>query len=374
MRIKIFAAVAAVATVAVLIGANLAAQEPRRPPRTGLQALQSDLGLTDAQMADLRRIHTEGRKAAIRRNADLRIARMELDELLGAATVDEAKVAARVKAIGELQSAAFKERTETRLAVRRLVTAEQYQKMQQTEARRDAGTPCTPRAAADGWRARSCRPRRRRGPAGGGSQLTSVAIAFPGLASSALPGSGAALEREAERHAIAASKRGEREAFDVLVERYQRPIYRLCYRYVNNHEDASDLAQEAFLKAWRAIGRFRGDSAFSTWLYRIAVNACLNFRALRRPQLRELDLALVDPRPGAESRLAREDDASRVRAAVSRLPDRQRATLILKLFHDLTHEEVAGILGSSVGTVKANLFHALANLRREMTGSREARS
>jgi RNA polymerase sigma-70 factor (ECF subfamily) len=204
--------------------------------------------------------------------------------------------------------------------------------------------------------------------------LTSVAIAFPGLASSALPGSGATLEREAERHAIAASKRGEREAFDVLVERYQRPIYRLCYRYVNNHEDASDLAQEAFLKAWRAIGRFRGDSAFSTWLYRIAVNACLNFRALRRPQLRELDLALVDPRPGAESRLAREDDASRVRAAVSRLPDRQRATLILKLFHDLTHEEVAGILGSSVGTVKANLFHALANLRREMTGSREARS
>ena len=68
--------------------------------------------------------------------------------------------------------------------------------------------------------------------------------------------------------------------------------------------------------------------------------------------------------------MAREDDASRVRAAVGRLPDRQRATLILKLFHDLTHEEVAGILGSSVGTVKANLFHALANLRREMTGAR----
>jgi RNA polymerase sigma-70 factor (ECF subfamily) len=205
--------------------------------------------------------------------------------------------------------------------------------------------------------------------------LTSVALAFPpGLASSAVPRSGAELEREAERDAIAASKRGEREAFDVLVERYQRPIYRLCYRYVNNHEDANDLAQEVFLKAWRAIGRFRGESAFSTWLYRIAVNACLNFRARSRPEARELDEALVDPRPGAEWQVAREDDASRVRAAVGRLPDKQRATLILKLFHDLTHEEVAGILGSSVGTVKANLFHALANLRREMTGARQVRS
>jgi RNA polymerase sigma-70 factor, ECF subfamily len=205
--------------------------------------------------------------------------------------------------------------------------------------------------------------------------VTGVALAFPpGLASSAVPRSGAELEREAERDAIAASKRGEREAFDVLVERYQRSIYRLCYRYVNDHEDANDLAQEVFLKAWRAIGRFRGESAFSTWLYRIAVNACLNFRARRRPAVRELDEALVDPRPGAEWQVAREDDASRVRAAVGRLPDRQRATLILKLFHDLTHEEVARILGSSVGTVKANLFHALANLRREMTGARETRS
>ncbi len=205
--------------------------------------------------------------------------------------------------------------------------------------------------------------------------MTSVAIAFPsGLASSAVPNSGAELEPEAERHAIAASKRGEREAFDVLVERYQRPIYRLCYRYVNNHEDASDLAQEVFLKAWRAIGRFRGESAFSTWLYRIAVNACLNFRARNRPEARELDERLVDPRPGAERQLASEDAARQVRAAGGRLPDRQRATLILKLFHDLTHEEVARMLGSSVGTVKANLFHALANLRREMTGTRERRS
>src|SRR5512143_2182907 len=89
--------------------------------------------------------------------------------------------------------------------------------------------------------------------------------------------------REQDREAVLACQRGEREAFDRLVERYQRDVYRLCYRYVNNHEDANDMAQEAFLKAWRAIGRFRGDSSFATWLYRIAVNACLNHRALRRP-------------------------------------------------------------------------------------------
>jgi RNA polymerase sigma-70 factor (ECF subfamily) len=205
--------------------------------------------------------------------------------------------------------------------------------------------------------------------------VTSAALAFPpSLASSAVPTNGAALEREAERDAIAASKRGEREAFDLLVARYQRSIYRLCYRYVNNHEDANDLAQEVFLKAWRAIRRFRGDSAFSTWLYRIAVNACLNFRALRRPLTRELEDTLVDPRPGALAEVERRDAAARVRAAVSRLPEKQRATLILKLFHDLTHEEVASVLGSSVGTAKANLFHALVKLRREMTGAGEKRS
>src|SRR5712692_3301978 len=82
--------------------------------------------------------------------------------------------------------------------------------------------------------------------------------------------------RADDHAAVLACQRGEREAFDQLVERYQRDVYRLCYRYVNNHEDANDVAQEVFLKAYRAIRRFRGDSSFSTWLYRITVNTCLN--------------------------------------------------------------------------------------------------
>jgi RNA polymerase sigma-70 factor (ECF subfamily) len=173
--------------------------------------------------------------------------------------------------------------------------------------------------------------------------------------------------RDDDRQAVEACRRGDREAFDRLVERYQRDIYRLCYRYLNNHEDANDAAQEVFLRAYRAIGRFRGDSAFSTWLYRIAVNTCLNFRAARKPAGDELQPeTVVDPRPGAQWKVETDERSRRVREAVSRLPEKQRATVILKVYHDLTHEEVAGILGATVGTVKANLFHALGNLKKTL--------
>ena len=197
--------------------------------------------------------------------------------------------------------------------------------------------------------------------------MTETSCTYP-LTLAAAGGAAAARARlrEDDREAIEACQRGDREAFDRLVQRYQRDVYRLCYRYLNNHEDADDVAQEVFLRAYRAIGRFRGESAFSTWLYRIAVNACLNFRSARRPTAMEVPEAIPDPRPSAQSHVERNERSRQVRDAVSRLPEKQRATVILKVYHDLTHEEVAGILGATVGTVKANLFHALANLKKTL--------
>lgn len=192
-----------------------------------------------------------------------------------------------------------------------------------------------------------------------------AAVSVPALLlNAAASGEPPSPARLADLEAIAASQRGEREAFDGLVERYQRDVYRLCYRYVNNHHDANDMAQEVFLKAYRAIGRFRGDSAFSTWLYRIAVNTCLNFRAARKPEALPLSDELPARALRADEALARAERSGRVREAVTRLPEKQRATMILKVYHDLSHEEVAQILGTTVGTVKANLFHAMGNLRK----------
>ena len=192
---------------------------------------------------------------------------------------------------------------------------------------------------------------------------TGVLEMFPPLNARVDPPVGTA-RGEIDRRDVEACRAGEREAFDRLVERYQRDVYRLCYRYVNNHHDANDMAQEAFLKAYRALGSFRGDSAFSTWMYRIAVTTCLNFKALRRPLQEELTDAFPSPGRGAAAGVLEAEKEEQVRTAVSRLPEKQKATLILKVYHDMTHEEVAQVLGSSVGTVKANFFHALGNLRK----------
>jgi len=177
--------------------------------------------------------------------------------------------------------------------------------------------------------------------------------------------------REDDRQAVEACRNGDTRAFDGLVERYQRDVYRLCYRYVNNHFDASDMAQEVFLRAYKALGKFRGESAFSTWLYRIAVNTCLNFRSASRRPTEELSDNLTDRRRGALEEIEREERAARVREAIGHLPEKQRATLILRMYHDLSMEEIAGVMGSSVGTVKANLFHALSKMKKRLGGEAE---
>jgi RNA polymerase sigma-70 factor (ECF subfamily) len=158
-------------------------------------------------------------------------------------------------------------------------------------------------------------------------------------------------------------------AFDLIVERHRRAVYQLCYRFVVNHEDASDLSQDVFLRAYRGLRSFRGQSTLATWLYRIGVNVCLN-RVSAKTTLGRLtdpieEKQFVDVRAESPSELLlRDERAVRVRAAIAQLPRKQRATLILRTYHEMSHQEIADVLGSSVGAVKANFFHALGNLKK----------
>jgi RNA polymerase sigma-70 factor (ECF subfamily) len=166
---------------------------------------------------------------------------------------------------------------------------------------------------------------------------------------------------------VAASAAGEREAFDVIVERHRRAVYQVCYRFVNNHEDASDLAQDAFVRAWKGLKNFKGQSALSTWLYRIAVNVCLNRVSAKTPVTEPIESTerFEDVRiEGAPQAMIRAERAAVVREAIASLPAKQRAALILRTYHDMSHQQIADVLGSSVGAVKANFFHALANLKK----------
>ena len=165
---------------------------------------------------------------------------------------------------------------------------------------------------------------------------------------------------------VHASVAGDRSAFDVLVARHQRQVYRLCYRFVGNHEDAAELAQDAFVRAYRALPKFERTAKFTTWLHRISVNVCLNRLSLKTPKHSPLKNEGAMPAGGepADAAVLREERAARVRAAITRLPPKQRATLILRTYHDMPHDEIARILGNSVGAVKANFFHALANLKK----------
>jgi RNA polymerase sigma-70 factor (ECF subfamily) len=172
-----------------------------------------------------------------------------------------------------------------------------------------------------------------------------------------------------ERALVDACVKGRPGAFDLLVDRHKRAVYQICYRFVGNHEDASDLSQDVFLRAYRGLRSFRGQSSLSTWFYRIAVNVCLNRVSSKAPLLQTSESVddhqfTDETEESATDRLLRAERVRTVRRAVAQLPRKQRLTVVLRVFHDMSHQEIADILGSSVGAVKANFFHAMGNLRR----------
>ena len=166
---------------------------------------------------------------------------------------------------------------------------------------------------------------------------------------------------------VARFRRGDAAAFDEIVRDHRREVYGVARRVLGSHEDADEVAQEAFLRAWRGLGRFRGEAALRTWLIRITLNVARTLRARSR-EFWTLDHAesLLAEGPGADERLDRAESGKRVRDAVARLPPRQREVVMLKVFSGLTYRDVAQVMDLSEGAVKAHLHQAVANLRRRM--------
>ena len=168
-------------------------------------------------------------------------------------------------------------------------------------------------------------------------------------------------------------KHGDREAFDRIVVRYRKDVYRIAYRMTANHEDADDVAQETFVRAFRALGSFRGDASLKTWLFRIAMNLSVNVgrrRQSARTEVRDLDLlpqrsAGLAP-PTDERRLLAAEEATRVRGAVAGLPPRQKQVVLLRMYEEMAFQEIAEVLDCPIGTAKANFFHAMNNLRKAL--------
>ncbi|MBZ5552498.1 MAG: sigma-70 family RNA polymerase sigma factor [Acidobacteriia bacterium] len=161
--------------------------------------------------------------------------------------------------------------------------------------------------------------------------------------------------------------KGEREAFDELVRAYQRPIYRLCFRYSHHPEEAYDLAQDAFLKAYQGLRTFNRRSSFKTWLYRVAINNCINFLHRQRSHGEEVEVeSAEDPSVRIDDRVEQDEQLLALRASVDKLPPRQQAALKLRVYDQLSYEEISKILKCTVSTAKTNVFFGLANLRKVM--------
>jgi len=174
---------------------------------------------------------------------------------------------------------------------------------------------------------------------------------------------------------VARSVRGDVDSFNQLVLRWERPIYALAYRTIGREEDARDVCQETFLRAFRALPGFRGQAKFSSWLYRIALNLCRDWiRRERRigfvQQPEDVDLtdlaAAAEPTETIEDLVSRNDQVRAVERAMALLPEDQRTAIVLKEYHGLTFQEIADIVGCPLSTVKTRLYQGLTVLRREL--------
>ena len=177
---------------------------------------------------------------------------------------------------------------------------------------------------------------------------------------------------------VARSMGGDHDSFNQLILRWERPIYALAYRTIGREQDAKDVCQDTFLRAFRALPRFRREAKFSSWIYRIALNLCRDWaRRERRAPLVQLpegvdlmELAVgTEPSEPIENLVARKDLTCRVEQLMTRLPEEQRTAIVLKEYHGMTFQEIADLQGCPLSTVKTRVYQGLTVLRRELARS-----
>jgi RNA polymerase sigma-70 factor (ECF subfamily) len=157
---------------------------------------------------------------------------------------------------------------------------------------------------------------------------------------------------------------GDREAFNALVQKHQKPLYALVYRMVSNHEDAADLLQKTFVKAFTGLSGFERRSSFKTWLYQIAINLAKNtYRDRAKVQYVSLDDVVIRKDPRTLDVLIRKEHHNLLLEAIGSLPEKQRMTLTLRVQNGLKFEEIANIMQCSLGTAKANYHHAVQKMK-----------
>lgn len=171
-------------------------------------------------------------------------------------------------------------------------------------------------------------------------------------------------DTEADNSIVERYLAGDMTAFDELMIRYERQIYRVCYRFVNNRDDAMDLAQEVFIKAFEHLPNFRRESSMKTWLYRIAMNHCINHVKKNSREFVQITENVGSTRASIHSEMEEREKREQFRSLVKKLPPKQKAILEMRIHEQLSYEEIATMSGRSISTIKASVFFALEKLRK----------
>lgn len=172
-----------------------------------------------------------------------------------------------------------------------------------------------------------------------------------------------------DRILVEAAQAGDLDAFEMLLRRYQAPVYRIALRLLASSADADDVTQDTFLRAWRSVSRFRGDSTFATWLYRIVTRRCFDLLAAHRPTV-VLDEDHLGPSADPSTTIEQRERLRAITAQIQALPPDQRAALVLREFEGLSYEQVANVLETTVPAIKGRIHRARLTLLKETTAWR----